>query len=205
MADFENVNTIRGAKLSDLAEHVQDVLAFVLAPEDEYQVGKLALESYDFVPYALTGLAAAMQTPASGARATTHVTLPINDDKGGSDKAEQNVTLFGPGDVLGLDPAQVVRRYPSPGSTNAEETFHAHIEFDRPELPWAFSAHSVGDNMPPWLALVVFELDEVEWEPAGTGLQPVVSVPASVLPPVESSWAWAHAQATSGTASLTAR
>jgi hypothetical protein len=205
MADFENVNMIRGAKLSDLAEHVQDVLAFVLAPEDEYQVGKLALESYDFVPYALTGLAAAMQTPASGARATTHVTLPINDDKGGSDKAEQNVTLFGPGDVLGLDPAQVVRRYPSPGSTNAEETFHAHIEFDRPELPWAFSAHSVGDNMPPWLALVVFELDEVEWEPAGTGLQPVVSVPASVLPPVESSWAWAHAQATSGTASLTAR
>jgi len=205
MADFENVQTIRGAKLSDLAEHVQDVLALVLDGADEYQVGKLALESYDFVPYALTGLSAAMQTPSGGARATTHVTVPISDDKGGSAKAEQDVTLFGPGDVLGVDPAQIVRRYPSPGSTNAEETFHAHIEFDRPELPWAFSAHSPGDRMPPWLALVVFELDEVEWEPAQSGLQPVVSVSASLLPPLGSAWAWAHAQATSGTATLSAR
>ncbi|MEP6811840.1 MAG: hypothetical protein ABI990_02500 [Actinomycetota bacterium] len=205
MVDFENVAAIRGAKLSDLAEHVKDVLALVLAPEDEYQVGKLALESYDFVPYALSGLAAAMQTPAGGARASTHVTVPISDDKGGSDKAAQDVTLFGPGDVLGVDPAQIARRYPTPGSTNAEETFHAHIEFDRPELPWAFSAHTVGDQMPPWLALVVFELDEVEWEPAQTGLQPVVSVDASVLPPLASAWAWAHAQATSGIASLSAR
>ena len=205
MADFEIVQSIRGAKLSDLAEHVQDVLALVLDDADEYQVGKLALESYDFVPYALTGLSAAMQTPSSGARASTHVTVPISDDKGGSGKAERDVTVFGPGDVLGVDPAQIVRRYPSPGSTNAEETFHAHIEFDRPELPWAFSAHSPGDRMPPWLALVVFELDEVEWQPAAAGLQPVVSVPASLLPPLESAWAWAHAQATSGTATLSAR
>lgn len=205
MADFENVAGIRGAKLSDLAEHVNDVLELVLDAEDEYQVGKLALESYDFVPYALSGLAAAMQTPTTGARAATHVTVPISDDKGGSDKADRDVTLFGPGDVLGVDPAQIARRYPTPGSTNAEETFHAHIEFDRPELPWAFSAHTAGDQMPPWLALVVFELDEVEWEPAQTGLQPVVSVAASTLPPLASAWAWAHAQATSGTASLTAR
>jgi hypothetical protein len=205
MADFEHVAGIRGAKLSDLPEHVKDVLELALDPEDEYQVGKLALESYDFVPYALSGLAAAMQTPASGARAATHVTVPISDDKGGSDKAEQDVTLFGPGDVLGVDPAQIARRYPTPGSTNAEETFHAHIEFDRPELPWAFSAHTRDDRMPPWLALVVFELEEVEWEPAQTGLQPVVSVDVSALPPLQTAWAWAHAQATSGTAALTAR
>ena len=43
---------------------------------------------------------------------------------------------------------QIVRRYPAPGATNAEETFHAHIEFDRPEVPWAFSAHTPGNQMP---------------------------------------------------------
>jgi hypothetical protein len=205
MVDFENVKSIRGAKLSDLAQHVDDVLAIALGAEEEFQVGRIAMASYDFVPYALTGLAAAMKTPSTGLRATTHVTLPISDDKGGSDKAEQDVTLFGPGDVLGVDPAQIVRRYPSPGSTNAEETFHAHIEFDRPELPWTFSAHTADGRMPAWLALVVFERDEVEWEPPRAGLQPIMSVPASLLPPLSSSWAWAHAQATSGTATLSAR
>jgi hypothetical protein len=205
MADFENLSTIRGAKLSDLAEHVSDVLAIVLAPADEYQIGTIAMESYDFVPYALTGLSAAMQTPSAGPRATTRVTVPLADDKGGSDKAEQDVTVYGPGDVLAVDPGQIVRRYPPPGTTNAEETFHAHIEFDRSELPWAFSAHTPGDRMPAWLGLVVFERDEVEWEPAHAGLQPIISVPAVLLPPLDDAWAWAHAQATSGTASLSAR
>ena len=120
------------------------------------------MASYDFVPYALTGLSAAMQTPGEGARAATTVTVPIEDDKGGKDAAGQDVTIFGPGDVLGVDPGQIVRRYPAPGSTNAEETFHAHIEFDRPEVPWAFSAQTPQDTMQAWLALVVLERDEVE-------------------------------------------
>jgi len=205
MADFENVQAIRGPRLSDLAEHVRDVLAISLAEEDEFQVGKLSLASYDFVPYALTGLSSAMQTPATGSRAFTHVTLPLSDDSGGADTSEQDVTLFGPGDVFGVDPGQIVRRYPAPGATNAEETFHAHIELDRPELPWAFSAHGAENRMPAWLALVVFERDEAEWEPAQAGLAPIVSVPAALLPSLGESWAWAHAQAPGGTPSLSAR
>lgn len=205
MADFESVQTIRGAKLSDLQQHVSDVLSLSLSEEDEYQVGRVSMASYDFVPYAVTGLSAAMQTPASGTRATTHITLPISDDKGGTDVAEHDVTLYGPGDVLGVDPGQVVRRYPAPGSTTAEETMHAHIEFDRPELPWAFSAETPNNRMRSWLALVVFERDEVEWEPSVAGLQPIASVPSEALPPLASAWAWSHAQAVSGSSSLSAR
>jgi hypothetical protein len=205
MADFENVKGIRGPKLSDLAAHVTDVLAITLLEEDEYQVGQLSLAAYDFVPYALTGLSAAMQTPPSGVRATTHVTLPLSDDAGGSATAERDVTLLGPGDVIGIDRGQIVRRYPSPGSTNAEETFHAHIEFDRPELPWAFSAHTPGDRMPAWLALVALEATEIEWEPSQAGLQPIMAIAAELLPPLNEAWAWAHAQAAGGSAALTAR
>lgn len=205
MPDFEAIRALRGPKLSDLKVHVGNVLALNLSKEDEYQVGRLTLAAFDFVPYALTGLAAAMRTPDSGVRSFTHVTLPLTDDKGGAAAAEQDVTLYGPGDVLGIDPGQIVRRYPPPGSTNAEETFHAHIEFDRPELPWAFSACTPGERMPAWLALVVFERDEVQWEPAQAGLQPIVQVPSTLLPPLGSQWAWAHAQAASGSASLSAR
>ena len=185
MADFEGVAAIRGTKLSDLAEHVSDVLAISLAAADEYQVGQLTMAAFDFVPYALTGLSAAMRTPASGVRATTHVTLPLADDGGGTASAERDVAILGPGDVLGVDAGQIVRRYPPPGATTAEETFHAHIEFDRPEVPWAFSAHTAGEQMPAWLALVVFERHEVEWEPAQAGLQPVASVPGETLPPLD--------------------
>lgn len=205
MPDFETVLALRGPKLSDLKVHVGNVLALNLSQEDEYQVGRLTLASFDFVPYALTGLAAAMRTPDAGVHSFTHVTLPLTDDQGGAAAAEQDVTLYGPGDVLGIDPGQIVRRYPPPGSTNAEETFHAHIEFDRPELPWAFSAHTPGERMPAWLALVVFERGEVQWEPAQAGLQRIAQVPATLLPPLGSQWAWAHAQAASGSASLSAR
>ncbi len=205
MADFDNVQAIRGDKLSDLVGvHVANALAVTL--KDEYQVSTMAMESYDFVPYALTGLSAAMQTPEEGSpRASTEVSLPIYDDKGGIATAKQTVTLFGPGDVLGIDPGQIVRRYPPPGCTNAEETFHAHIEFDRPELPWAFSAHGRGDQLPAWIALVVFEREEVEWQPAQAGLPPAILVKAKLLPPLDTAWAWAHAQATSGGATLSAR
>ena len=208
MADFEGVAAIRGARLADLSQHVADVLSVALAAGDEYVVGTLSLESYEFVPYALTGLAAAMQTPGAGEpRASTVVTVPIRDDKAGTGQAQRPVTLYGPGDVLGVDPGQVVRRYPSPGSVNAEETFHAHIEFDRPELPWTFSAQTPGNTMRPWLALVVLERSEVEWEPARAGLQPVMAVDADRLPPVSGTAAapWAHAQVPKGPASLAAR
>lgn len=211
MADFEDVRGIRGARLADLPQHVTDVRAVQLAPDDDYEVGKLVLAGYDFVPYALSGLSAAMTTPTTGTRPSAHVVVPIADDKGGTATVERDVVLHGPGDVLGIDLGQVARRYPAPGSTNAEETFHAHIEFDRPELPWAFSAQTPGDSMGAWLALVVLEKVEVEWEPVRGGLQPVMSVAADRLPRLApplgeaGPGAWAHAQASAGSASLPAR
>ena len=44
-----------------------------------------------------------------------------------------------------------------PGARDAEESLLAHIEFDRPELPWLFSPLPVApnDQLPPWIALVV--------------------------------------------------
>ena len=42
--------------------------------------------------------------------------------------------------------------------TDAEDTFLAHIEFDRPVIPWLFSpTAAAGDQLVPWIALVVLE------------------------------------------------
>lgn len=195
MVDFEQVAHLRGPRLSDLPQHVADVLRPTLAPADEFVLAEQPLASYTFVPYALSGLAAAQVSPAGSAtRGRSTVTVPIGDDAGGTDSVSRTVEVHGPGDVLGVDLRQVVRRYPAPGTVDAEETCHPHIEFDRPELPWAFSAQTPGDMMRPWVALVVLEEREVTWLPGGTGLHPVVQVRDDHLPDPGGLHRWAHAQ-----------
>lgn len=206
MTDFEHVAHLRGPRLSDLSQHVSDALRPAVAPEDEFVLSAQPLETLTFVPYVLSGLAAALTPPAGSAvRGRTTVTVPVADDAGGSDAVSRTVEVQGPGDVLGLDLRQVVRRYPTPGTVDAEETCHPHIELDRPELPWAFSAQAPGDTMRPWLALVVLQEREVTWLPRGQGLHPVIEVRDDLLPPPASLHRWAHAQTVGGDTALAAR
>ncbi len=182
--------------LSGTAAHVvADAFRLVVAPEESYDESEVAIEKLEFASFAVGGLAAAARTPAAGeVRSSSHVELPLADDAGGTDSAGLTVTLFGPGDVRGIDPRQIVRRYPAPGTRTAEETVLAHLEFDRPEMPWAFSAAPAQGALRPWLTLVVVERAAVEWEPA-TGLLPVLRVPLDQLPPLVHAHLWAHAQA----------
>src|SRR5712664_1378875 len=132
MTDFVNVEGLRQPRLADLSQHVVDAFVLRLAPEETYQPGRVALDSFEFVPYALTGLSASLAPVAPGAvRSTGTVQVPISDESGRTVSAKRSVTVLGPGDVLGIDRAQIVRRYPAPGTTTAEDTFLAHIEFDR--------------------------------------------------------------------------
>lgn len=205
MPDFDSIAALRGPRLSDLSVHVKDALVLSLAEEDEYQVGQVQLQTFEFLPFALSGLASAMVTPTTGLRATTEVSIPVSDDVGGQETVRRTVSLYGPGDVLGVDPLQILRRYPAPGSTTAEETFHAHIEFDRPELPWAFSAQTPDARMRTWLTLIVLEADEATFEPSKPGFLPVLVVDAAHLPDLGAAWAMAHAQVAGGPASTSAR
>ncbi len=177
---------------------VRDAWRLDLSPDEEYVESEVALEQLQFVASALGGLGAAALPPAAGAiRSTSTITVPLADSDGGSETASLTVTLFGPGDVRALDAAQVIRRYPTPGTATAEETVLAHIEFDRPEVPWAFSpAAAAGAPMRPWLALVVVPRELVEWEaiPPGRSL-PVLHAPLDELPDLAQSHLWAHAQA----------
>jgi hypothetical protein len=187
--------TITGTKV------VRDAWKLALPPEDEYIESQVALEKLEFASSALGGLRAAAAPPAAGSvRSSSTITVPLADSSGGASSASLTVTLYGPGDVRGLDRAQIIRRYPTPGTTTAEETVLAHIEFDRAELPWAFSpAPQPGQPIKPWLALIVVPRVLVEWEPAAGTLLPVLRVPLDQLPPLARSDLWAHAQASRNT------
>jgi hypothetical protein len=177
---------------------VRDAWKLALKPEDDYIESQVALEKLEFASSVLGGLGAAAAPPAAGnVRSTSTITVPLADSSGGAASASLTVTLYGPGDVRGLDRAQIIRRYPAPGTNTAEETVLAHIEFDRPELPWAFSpAPQPGQPIKPWLTLIVVPRARVEWEPAAAGgLLPVLRVPLAQLPSLAQCHLWAHAQA----------
>ncbi|MFF4653021.1 hypothetical protein [Streptomyces sp. NPDC001380] len=152
-----------------------------------------------FLPWVRDGLAGGIDgQPGDGTGGRTGTAVGLTVSRGGEelDGGAVRVTLLGPGDVTGLDPAQVVRSFPAPGSADAETTGFAAVEFARPDLPWLFSpgVPDARGRLRPWLVLVVLREDEAVLDtPAGRA--PVLSCPASALPDPARSWAWAHAQA----------
>ncbi|MFG3705812.1 PQQ-binding-like beta-propeller repeat protein [Micromonospora sp. NPDC047670] len=106
--------------------------------------------------------------------------------------------LHGPGDVVGVDPQEIIRSHPAPGAENVEVSLLAAVEFDSPDLPWLYTpARPDADGaLRPWLVLVVAPAGadgaELRTEP-GQAL-PRLATTVRHLPVLADSWAWAHAQ-----------
>jgi hypothetical protein len=151
---------------------------------------------YTFVPWVRSGLSAALEPAAGGAlRATVKTSIIVRGEAGESEPAGNMLTLRGPGDVIDLDPAQIIRRVPQRDAVDAEENILAHIEFDRPELPWLFSPLSpIGDRLQPWLALVVCDASSADILPGPPGFPQQLRTRRGELQPLDDAWAWAHAQ-----------
>ncbi|PWW63097.1 hypothetical protein [Actinokineospora spheciospongiae] len=104
--------------------------------------------------------------------------------------------LYGPGDVTGVDPQQVVRCSPAPDSGDAQPNMLAAVEFDQPDLPWTFSAAAADGQgrLRPWLVLVVVPEADAEVLPGGQGGLARLRCATTELPDLDESWMWAHAQ-----------
>jgi hypothetical protein len=156
-----------------------------------------------FLPWLRQGLAARIATPDPlttplPAQAPLGVTLGVNN----VDAASVGVRLFGAGDVIGIDPRQVVRTEPPAGTDNYEANDLAAVEFDNPDLPWLFTPAAADGQgrLRPWVVLVVVrKQDGVRLRPPRTEPLPVLeigapAVPSQELPDLADSWAWAHVQ-----------
>jgi hypothetical protein len=169
-----------------------------------------------FLPWASRGAAAGLLAPdtfgaGQPALASSSVSLLVNTGR----NVSVPVTLMGPGHIIGLDARQVVRTDPAPGSRSFEPNYFPLIELDEPSLPWLFTPASVGAQarLRPWLCLVVVRIqDGVRVDPARQTPLRVLRIagparPASELPNLTDSWAWAHAQVTadSGDTDLAAK
>ena len=168
---------------------------------------------YRFMPWARRGLARSHRNPdAAGAPLPTRpkvsvgLTLQAKQDGNAVTAVSGNVdlTLYGPADIIGIDPRLVIRTDPKPNITNFEPNYLAIIDFDPPDFPWLLTPAQANTNnhLRPWLALVVVERALVS-PPALKPGRPLPSISldadqaATELPDLAESWLWAHAQAVS--------
>jgi hypothetical protein len=154
---------------------------------------------YTFLRWLRSGAAGAITgTEGAGAQATRAV-FPVLLRVDGVGDVRRDVALHGPGDVVGLSPRQIVRRFPDPGSTTADASCFAHVELDDPDLPWRYTpfhertapdaagtALAAQGTLTPWLALVVVEEQEGVTLGYTTGdLLPVLEIRAPAIPGLE--------------------
>lgn len=165
---------------------------------------------YHFLAWARQGMAATIANPDYGgslqARAGLQLGLTVNAS--GPTPSSQSITpvsvqIYGPGDVLGIDPGHVVRTEPRPFTTNFEPNYLVGIEFDFPSLPWLFTpAAPAGNRLHPWLVLIALKNSEFASAPGAPQPLPAIDVATlTALQPLDDSWNWAHVQV-SGDAGL---
>jgi hypothetical protein len=163
-----------------------------------------AQASYRFLPWTRRGMAAgivAADSAAASARAIVSVGITVS---GAGDSAAQ-LKLYGPGDVVGIDPRLIVRMEPRPNATDVEPNYLAALEFDPPDFAWMFTpaAAAAGERLRPWCVLVVIDNAVVAPPHLERGVPlPVIEVPSAAvlteLPDLAESWAWAHTQVLTG-------
>jgi hypothetical protein len=170
---------------------------------EEASVAGPSVANLLFLPWVRQGAASDIKAPDSlepgqAAAVSVPVTLLVN----GSPEVTRHVRLYGPGDVTGIDPQQVVRTEPRHLATDFEPNYFPAVDFDRPDFPWLFTPASAGGSgkLRPWVCLVVVQKQRGVTLRSDPALPlPVLDIdtpahPDRELPDLAESWAWAHAQ-----------
>jgi hypothetical protein len=159
------------------------------------------VNSYSFLPWLRVGVAGTITAdPGTAPRASVDVTVRLTGTPLGAGPVTQDVPqpvqLYGPGDVVGVDPRAIVLTEPRHWITDFEPNYLAHIEFYDEDFPWRYSPappDGATGRLRPWLALVV--LTEKEFTEGGVPDRPLPFVDLAdlaVLPPPDQLGAFAH-------------
>lgn len=158
--------------------------------------------AYSFLSWLRTGFATKITQPVgAGSRASVSVKLKLTGQAtgGGTVTApvQHDVALYGPGDVIGLDPMTIARTEPRNQITNFDPNFLPFVEFSAEDLPWRYSpdvADPQTGRLRPWLALIVLADDEFtpKGQVPGRPLPFIEINDLGTLPPPDQTGAWAH-------------
>jgi hypothetical protein len=175
------------------------------------------IAAYSFLPWARQGLGIYIreedQDHAVTVRGSIEVNLKLEGQRIGGGAAtepiQRAVQLYGPGDIIGIDPRIIVRTEPRHWITNFETNYLPFIEFYEEDFPWRYTPTELppdGKRLRPWLALVVLEEGEFIENTNVLGRPlPFIDVADVVnkFQPFEELWAWAHVHVNGGLGSYT--
>jgi hypothetical protein len=165
---------------------------------------------FGFRPWVRRGVATVAGQPDGPSppdRVALDVTLSVQAEGGSAappQTPQMTVHVYGPGDVIGIDPRHVIRTEPRDSTMNFEPNYLAGIEFDYPDLPWLFTpALPNGDRLRPFIALIVLKASEYTTADVPPNPLPAIDVQSmTALQPLDDAWNWGHAQV-SGDGDLT--
>ncbi|MBA3315746.1 MAG: hypothetical protein H0T47_20975 [Planctomycetaceae bacterium] len=157
------------------------------------------IANYTFLPWLRQGLASQI-SGQSGSRATVTVDLSLSGDNvdGGEDNRppiHQDVEIYGPGDIVGIDQSSIIKVEPRNWITNFEANYLPYIEFYDEDFPWRYSPVTPnGHRLHPWITLVVLrETEFTEGKNIKNRPLPYINLDgAAKLPPSDQLWAWSH-------------
>jgi hypothetical protein len=163
--------------------------------------------TYSFLPWLRQGVANTIASPDNDSSVKTRARISVSLQLTGKAVAggagdltqpiSQEVSLYGPGDIVGIDARAVVRTEPRNWVTNFESNYLPAIDFYDEDFVWRYTPAApdgTGLHLRPWLALIALTEDEFKDGPATADRpSPFVTVanPAS-FPPADQLWAWAH-------------
>jgi hypothetical protein len=157
----------------------------------------MSIATYSFLPYLRQGLANSLKS-TGGARGTFSVQLEVAGDALKVPTEEKHIEIYGPGDVVGIDPRTVIKTDPHNWITNFEPNYLAHIDFYDEDLPWRYTpVPAANQRLNPWISLVVLAEGEFD-EGQNVGNAPLPffklksNTPLAFFPNPGQLWAWAH-------------
>lgn len=156
------------------------------------------IAKYTFLPWLRQGLANKI-SDTSGNRATFELDVTLTGQKidgSGSitESISKTIQLYGPGDIIGIDPRAIVKVEPRNWITNFEPNYMPYIEFYDEDFPWRYSPLQNTEKLKPWLALVVLKESEftdgknIKDRP----LPYILLNDTAILPNLDQAHAWAH-------------
>jgi hypothetical protein len=165
--------------------------------------------TYSFLPWLRTGVANSITQSDGDAGVHVRAALPLDltlagtqlDGTLATQVVHRDVSLFGPGDIIGIDARAIVKVDPRNWITNFEPNYLPYIEFYDEDFPWRYvpaAADGSKHRLRPWIALVV--LKETEFTD-GKNMQgrPLAYFDlaggvqaANVFPTPAELWAWSH-------------
>jgi hypothetical protein len=165
--------------------------------------------TYSFLPWLRRGAANTIPQADGDATVMVRATMPLDvtllgtnlDGSPNQQVVHRDVSLYGPGDIVGIDSKAVVKTDPLNWITNFEPNYLPYIDFYDEDFPWRYTPAAADvpkSRLRPWIALVVLKETEFTDGKDLTGkplpyFDLAAGVKASdVFPKPAELWAWAH-------------